>query len=306
MSQIWISLKDHAHKQLAFEEYLFKEGEIDEPKLMLWTAYPCVVMGRFQNPYQEINLNVLHEENLQLIRRHSGGGTVYHDLGNLNISFFFPKKKMNKKENLNFIISALKDLTANLSVNERNDIRLLHQKIDYKVSGSAFRESRERSLHHCTLLINADLSKLNPVLLPTPASIESKSIASVKSVVKNLNEINPNLSIEKVIELLTGHWEKHYPNSHKFQLNLKDWEGDIEEYLNKYNSMEWTYGESPKFTLSLPSGSKLSVKKGKILDKNSVLDSRPLWELKEDQCLHSFGPEDGPWLSSVLGLGDRS
>ena len=156
---VYISRSNDVFSNLALEDWIYRNLNFANGSLlMLWVNSPCVVIGRHQNPWTEANLCHLSANDIHLARRNSGGGTVYHDTGNLNCTFFTSREKYNRKRNLDLICEALiKNWNLNVEVSPREDI-VLDQK--FKISGTASKLGNKNAYHHCTLLINVDSSKL--------------------------------------------------------------------------------------------------------------------------------------------------
>ena len=137
--------------------------------LLLWRNDNCVVIGRDQNPWTESNVPFLREKCINLARRNSGGGTVYHDLGNLNCTFFTRRSRYDRKRNLNIICNAIKEATAlNVAVNDREDI-ILDEK--HKISGTAAKLGKNSAYHHCTVLVDVNECVLHDALSSKAVSI---------------------------------------------------------------------------------------------------------------------------------------
>lgn len=201
-------LKTHdPYYNLALEEYLF--SETDDDVFMLWQNESCVVIGKNQNAYAEINIDKAKENNIKIVRRITGGGAVYHDLGNVNYTFISSK---NEEKGIDFefftrpIIEALFSLGVNAELSGRNDL-LANGK---KFSGNAQHSVGHRTLHHGTLLFNSDLSVLSSVLNVDKEKIQSKGIKSTRSRVINLSELIGEQSVEEFIELIASFVEKKY------------------------------------------------------------------------------------------------
>lgn len=237
MAKIYVSLLQNPYENLALEAALHRTIEV--PTLFLYVNSPCVVIGRAQNPWLEADIAFLRQENIPLVRRQSGGGTVVHDLGNLNFSFISPKAHYDKILHLKMVQAALNDLGITTTLNARYDI-LLEGK---KISGSAFRETRLNCFHHGTLLVHADLRRLGKALSAPELDIKSNAIRSVKSPVINLADRLPDLSIDQVKESLIRRFSAHY------EVNLTPILFDesaltppnIQKDLSLYQSEEWLF-----------------------------------------------------------------
>ena len=229
---------------LAFEEYFFKLETIDDAVLLLWQNSPSVIIGRYQNTIEEINEDFIDENNINVVRRNTGGGAVYHDYGNLNYSFIVPseEKKIDFETFTKPVIDALREMGIEASLAGRNDLVVEGKKF----SGNAQYTYNGRLLHHGTLLFDADLSTLDKALKMKKGKIESKSIKSVRSKVTNLKPyFNEDADVNQFKEKLLEHFYKAE--------NLKEYKVTAEDRKNietladeKYRTWKWTYGESPK------------------------------------------------------------
>lgn len=254
---VYISEETDPYLNLSFENSLLSQLS-DHPVLFLYINAPSIVMGRFQNPWIECNLKKVREDNINLVRRQSGGGTVYHDLGNINFCFLHPTRDYKKNDNLEFIIEALRDLGVDAFKSERSDL-LINKGIPFKVSGAAFKQKKDRSFHHGTLLIDAEVEKLNYYLNSKDEGLKTKSIASNKSVVANLNTVNQELTPKLVVQKL----------AHNFGGEIKVLSNICEsEYSKELRSWDCIYGETPLFEYVREFGSascSLEIKKGSII-----------------------------------------
>ena len=229
---------------LAFEEYFFKSETIDDAVLLLWQNSPSVIIGRYQNTIEEINEDFIDKNNINVVRRNTGGGAVYHDYGNLNYSFIVPSedKKIDFETFTKPVIDALREMGIEASLAGRNDLVVEGKKF----SGNAQYTYNGRLLHHGTLLFDADLSTLDKALKMKKGKIESKSIKSVRSKVTNLKPyFNEDVDVNQFKEKLLEHFYKSE--------NLKEYKVTAEDRKNiealadeKYRTWKWTYGESPK------------------------------------------------------------
>ena len=240
---------------LAFEDYLFRSGDLQGKQiLLLWRNRPCVVLGRFQNPWMECRISELEQAGVDLVRRQSGGGTVYQDLGNLNYTFISPREDYDKHNNHKIVISALEKLGVPCKRSGRNDLITRNLQEVYKFSGSAFKENRDRCFHHGTLLINSELAKLNRLLNPVIRNLDCKGIASHRSKVINLSQIVPELTMQQV----EAEIKEAFASFHGQQAVVHNWteaqlqeKTEVTELAEKFQSSKWRMGETPRFTQKL-------------------------------------------------------
>ncbi len=191
--QVYLSETHDPWANLAFESYLLEHSDPETPILFLWRNTPTVVIGRAQNPWLECHLDLMQHHQVKLARRISGGGAVYHDLGNMNFSFIDTPESFNKQKNLELIAITLLHLGIQAYSSGRNDLEILTPE-PRKISGSAFRETKTRCLHHGTLLIHADLTALSQYLNPSPKKLQAKGVTSVRARVANLSEFSPHIT----------------------------------------------------------------------------------------------------------------
>ena len=188
------------HYNLAVEEYLFLNSQ--EEVFMLWQNSPTVVIGKNQNASVEINRDVLDSYGVKIARRITGGGAVYHDLGNVNYSFITPKSKTSGIDFEYFtrpIIKALASMGVEVRLSGRNDLETLD---GLKISGSAQHRVEDRVLHHGTLLFSSDLTFMSKVLTPDREKLKSKAVKSVKKRVCNVKDLCPINSVNSFIASL--------------------------------------------------------------------------------------------------------
>lgn len=244
--KVYLSESLNPEFNLSIEEWLMDHSNSEEIILFLWQNKNTVVIGRNQNPYKECNLRKLKEDQVTLIRRLSGGGAVYHDLGNLNFTFIASDKNYNIGKNMQVIIDALESYGIHSYFNGKNDI-MVHER---KISGNAFVSDKGMNCHHGTILINVDLEKLSEYLTVSPLKLQSKGIDSVTSRVMNLSEINPELTVGSMKESLIKSFNEFYKTKTATTI-LNEHKIEVAQYIEKYNSWEWNYSESPDFTVTL-------------------------------------------------------
>jgi lipoate---protein ligase len=256
---------------LAIEEYALKNLDINETYLLFYINEPSIIIGKNQNTIEEINTEYVEKNGIHVVRRLSGGGAVYHDLGNLNFSFI---TKDDGDSFLNFrkftepIIKALKKLGVNAELSGRNDIIVEGRKI----SGNAQFSTRGRMFSHGTLLFDSKIENIVSALNVKKDKIESKGIKSIRSRVANISEfLKEKMTIEEfrsiLLESIFGK-DKEIP---EYVLTEEDWANIHKLSRERYQNWEWNYGKSPKFNLQhshrFPAGQidvRLEVQKGII------------------------------------------
>lgn len=230
---------------LASEEYFLRHNS--EELFILYINEPCIVVGKHQNLYSEINYNFSRKNSIKLARRISGGGTVYQDLNNLNFSFIH---NCANRDQINFtkftmpILEALREMGIDVEFSGRNDLLINSEKI----SGNAMHIFKNRVLSHGTLLFNANLDQLSMALKNNDNRYLDKSIKSVRSKVTN---ISPYLSSIETVECFTDLIFEHILSKDETSL-AQSLEAFEEQEINKlakekFETWEWIYGYSPKY-----------------------------------------------------------
>ena len=233
---------------MAFDEYCLESLPIDEPVFFLWQNRPAVIVGFNQEVNTEVNLDYLKENGIDLVRRVTGGGAVYHDLENLNYTIVGRSEDLERDypEYASLLAKALQTLGVPATLSGRNDILVEGR----KVSGYAKRVCKNRLMVHGTLMYNVDVDVLTHVLNPSTTKLQSKGIASVRSRVANLCEYLPEIPD---IQTFSQRLEEILSNNHsdtEYQLSETDLTNIQQLTDKKFATWEWNYGRSPKATLS--------------------------------------------------------
>ena len=269
-------------KNLATEEYLMDHYTENEPLLLLYIQTPCVIIGRNQNVYEEINQTYVHKEKITITRRTSGGGAVYDDLGNLSFSFVTNKHHTDfgeYKTATTPIVKALKSMGAeNVEASGRNDLYI----DGMKFSGNAMYTKKDRLYSHGTLMYDVDLSVLEKILTVSKEKIESKATKSVRKSVTNIKSfLKPEFQFATTEEFRDALLKEIYHvkdlveiADKKVYLTPADQQRITKRVIDRYGNNEWIYGETPVYTLSrrtrIPSDGildiRLTTNKGKITD----------------------------------------
>lgn len=261
--------KPDPYFNLATEEYLLKQFEDDI--FMLWRSDSSIVVGKHQNALAEINHRYVRENGIKVARRLSGGGTVFHDPGNLNFTFI---RRVERIEEVNYklflqpVKEALETLGLEISSSKRDDLILQGMKI----SGNAQHVYKKRVLHHGTLLFNSQLAKLKSALKVDLSRFQDKAVQSNRSVVTNISEHLPqHMSVGQFSEHMFNTIAQSFPDYQYSELNDEDNAAIKLLRDEKYCQWDWIYGYSPKYlyrnAMPVPNGelrASLWVEKGKI------------------------------------------
>ncbi|MFZ5354418.1 MAG: lipoate--protein ligase [Bacillota bacterium] len=230
----------------AVEEYFIKNT--DEECFILWRNIPCILIGKNQNAMSEINIEYVKENNIPIVRRLSGGGAVFNDLGNINFTFITNKDSNDSIDFKKFaqpIINALVDLNVKAEFSGRNDITIDGKKF----SGNAQYSYKNRVLHHGTLLFSGNLTDLSAALKTKPLKFEDKSVKSVASRVTNISaHLDKPMDVLEFREFLKNHVMK--ANQIKAVHELSEQElAEINKIAKeRFESWEWNFGSSPKYS----------------------------------------------------------
>lgn len=256
--------KTDVYRNLALEEWLLDHAP-RLPLLFLYVNAPCVVIGKNQNPWRECRLSCMEKEGVLLARRISGGGTVYHDEGNLNVSVIVPRTEYREDRQYELIFRTLERFGINASRLGKNSLAVDGKKF----SGQAFCFRGQRVLHHGTLLVSSNLDRLGRYLGAEIEGIETKAVASVPSKVMNLAEASPGLTVGKLSDALTGAFRELYGRDGG-EFSATDCRSDesfpnagISRIAETISSCDWNFIHTPRFQVNF-NGQQLEIEKGCI------------------------------------------
>lgn len=243
---IEVSTTDPAFN-LALEEYVFEKMPRDREYFLTWRNDNAIIVGRHQNTAAEIDEKFVKKKNIKVVRRLSGGGAVYHDLGNLNFTFIVdaqPGQKVDLRKFCQPIANTLCNFGANATVDGRNDILI----DGMKVSGNAQYVRQGRVMHHGTILFDSDMSVLGQALIPDPAKAQAKGVKSVRSRVTNVRPcLSKDMTIDQFRAALAGSLMSD--GFEKYELTDADLAAIEEIRKQRYASREWNYGFCEEGTL---------------------------------------------------------
>lgn len=224
-----------AYHNLATEEYLIRECEKNNiPILFIWQNENAVVIGKNQNAYTECNIEFAKENTIQIVRRTTGGGAVYHDLGNINFSIILPKFQYDTEKTIDMIVAALNNIGVNAKKNGRNDICIGEEKI----SGNAFYSNEKVGMHHGTILYELNETTMASVLSVPKYKLSKHGVSSVKSRVTDIKSKYPRIQIEDIFKTIKNQFMISFGLSEIEEKNID--KNDINDSLiKKYYSDEW-------------------------------------------------------------------
>lgn len=258
-SQIWYSDSPDPVANLSFEECVLDNPDTRMPSLIVYENSEAVIIGKNQNPWLECNPERLERSGIPLLRRLSGGGTVYHDRGNLNVGFVVARSGFDRRAQLELIAGVLASLGIPCEITERGDILAGGR----KVSGNAMCYRSERVLHHITLLVSANLAALRRALEPAEPEIETHAIASVRMPVANLTEFDARIDIDSVRHCIVYTFNNVYSvGEYRSARDLDP--ACLDERSERHRSWEWRYGRTPRFMAPGTEDTRLSVRGGLV------------------------------------------
>lgn len=266
---------------LAAEEYILSRFSV--PVFRLWRNSDAIIVGRYQNAFAEIDRSFVEEHSIPVVRRMTGGGAVFHDLGNVNYSFFnFSEESTCGGNFTKIIMQALAGLGLEVTSSGRNDL-LLDGK---KISGTAVCKQGDRVLQHGTLLFDAQMGRLAGALKPRPEKFEGKGVKSVRSRVTNISEY---IAGQMTADEFFDHMSRILPEAELYSYTEEDLQAIEALRQDKYATYQWNFGKSPSYNFKnikkFPSGLVevyINVAEGCISDidiRGDYFFSRPTEEL---------------------------
>ncbi|ACZ01668.1 lipoate--protein ligase [Streptobacillus moniliformis] len=255
---------------IALEEYAFKKLLNEDMIFLLWINKPSIIVGRHQNTIEEINKEYVRDNNIEVVRRISGGGAVYHDYNNLNYTIISKEDENRAFDFKSFsipVIKTLESLGVKAEFTGRNDLEIDGKKI----CGNAQAYINGRIMHHGCLLFDVDLSVLSKALKVSKDKIESKGVKSVRARVTNIVDELPNkITVEEFKDLLLDYMKKEYPEMTEYVFSEEEIAEINKAKEEKFGNWDWNYGKSPEYNLTRS----MKFEKGKIEVFVNVIDSK--------------------------------
>lgn len=234
---------------LALEEYALRHLPFEEDYLLFYINEPSIIIGKNQNTAEEVNTSYVDEQGIHVVRRLSGGGAVYHDLGNLNFSFLTRddgKSFHNFRKFTEPVVEALRKLGVEAELSGRNDLQVGERKI----SGNAQFATKGRMFSHGTLLFDSEIDSIVSALNVNPAKFESKATKSVRSRVANISEfLKEPMTMDQFRQFILESIFEGYAEIPEYQLTDEDWAAVRKLADERYRNWDWNYGRSPAFNV---------------------------------------------------------
>ena len=239
---------DNPWHNLAVEALLFETLGVSNRVLYLWQNRNTVVIGRHQNAWKECRVKLLEDEGGRLARRSSGGGAVFHDLGNLNFSFVLPRSEYDVRRQLEVVRRAVARFGIGAQFTGRNDLVISGS--GAKFSGNAFRFSGNTALHHGTIMVRVDTDRLVRYLAPDDGKLKAKGIDSVRARVANLSDLNPEITIPLLTEALREAFSGEYGPADALPVAALD-AGRLAALEAEYAAWDFRLGKALPFDATL-------------------------------------------------------
>jgi lipoate-protein ligase A len=273
-NQIIISPCRDAWKNLALEEKLLEGLGAGERRLLLYRNDDCVVVGKNQNPWLECGLGEIRAIGVKLARRISGGGSVFHDAGNLNFSFLESRDCYCPDRHFRVILATARNLGIAAERTGHHSLRSGRGKF----SGNAFGFRKSGALHHGTLLVSCDLDKLRRCLRPANFDISTHAVRSIPDEVVNLSDIVSGLTVQTVQDALIAAYREEFKVSVDSILNLEDFDASgLDQIRERHASWDWRFGRTPRFSWDISTGGaalRMDVEKGRIVQAALSFDAQ--------------------------------
>lgn len=230
---------------MAMEEYFLKN--FSENIFILWRNEPAIIVGKHQNSLAEINVDFVRQRGIKVVRRLTGGGAVFHDLGNINFTFIENGSKPDFQKFTRPILDVLINLGVNARFEGRNDLTIDGRKF----SGNAIAVWQNRTLEHGTLLFSAEMTDLSAALKVNPLKFEDKAVKSTRSRVTNISEhLKQQLTVTEFRDKVMHHIMSVYPDSRFYNYTNEDIKAIEDLRDNKYSTWDWNFGTSPTYAFS--------------------------------------------------------
>lgn len=296
---------------LAIEEYLLKTMDVEkDPFLLFYINEPSIIIGKNQNTAEEINTDYVDSNGIHVVRRLSGGGAVYHDLGNLNYSFITVDDGNSFRNFRKFtepVVKALQSLGVNAALSGRNDLMAEGR----KVSGNAQFSTRGRMFSHGTLMFDTEVDAVVSALKVSKEKIESKGIKSIRSRVANISEfLKEPMTVTEFRNAILHSIFEGEEHVRYYELTDEDWKNIHELSKERYGNWDWNYGKSPKFNIKhshrFPVGGidvRLQVENGIVQDANIYGDFFGVGDVSEiEQAITGSKYERASLDGAIAGI----
>lgn len=267
---------------LAVEALLFETLESDEVIFYLWQNRNTVVIGRHQNAWQECRVRLLEDEGGYLARRSTGGGAVFHDLGNLNFTFVVPRAYYDVRRQLDVIRRAAARFGIDTAFTGRNDLVITEG--GAKFSGNAFKFSDAVGMHHGTVLVDVDMSRMGRYLVPGKDKLKAKGIESVRSRVCNLKALNPDITIPALTEALIAAFEEAYGPAEPMTVSDLD-PARLQALEDQYTDWDFRLGKALPFDATLSHRFDWGGVTLELSLRHGVIESARVWSDAMDEAM---------------------